>query len=256
MSNSFNMAFGYPREIEQAKKEGWAFLLPVGTMEFHGPSVPYGCDTLTAIGLCEEFAKKTKAVILPPIWYGVASWAVGGPETATINVNVDTFEQYVYDILSSLFHAGINRNIHIVLCHQTEDLLPMTLACMKAAKKLTFDYLDETKGYGWWGKNENKEFYQNLTDEDNPWKWVRFILSSSRLPEDKGVSGGDHAGKYECGMLEYLFPGTVKLERLGESDAWFIQNSVDMSVEDGKAKVEAVTRYFLANSNKIKEQEN
>ena len=76
---------------------------------------------------------------MPPIWYGVASYAVGGPETNTIQVNCDIFEDYIYSILKSLFMSGFNRNIYLILAHQTEDYLPMTLACMKAAKKLTFE---------------------------------------------------------------------------------------------------------------------
>jgi hypothetical protein len=29
---SFKMEFGYPKEAEKAKKEGWPVLIPVGTM--------------------------------------------------------------------------------------------------------------------------------------------------------------------------------------------------------------------------------
>ena len=153
MSNSVNMEFSYFKEIEKAKKERWPFILPVGTMEYHSTHCPYGTDTLTAIGLAREVAKKVDCVVLPPIWYGVASYAVGGPETNTINVNCDTFELYVYDILKSLFAAGINRNIYLLIAHQTEDYLPMTLACMKAAKKLIMAELEDKGGYGWWGRS-------------------------------------------------------------------------------------------------------
>lgn len=227
---SFNMEFGYPREAEKAKAERWPVLIPVGTMEYHSTHCPYGCDTLVALGIAREIAKKVDAVVMPPIWYGVASYAVGSPETNTIHVNCDIFEEYIYSILKSLFMSGFNRNIYLILAHQTEDYLPMTLACMKAAKKLTFEYLDETKGYGWWGKNENKEFYENLSAEDNPWNWIRVLrgVSEANLP-------GDHAGKYECSDLEYLFPGTIKLERLSETDDWFAQSSLEMSLELGKS---------------------
>lgn len=239
MSNSVNMEFSYFKEIEKAKKERWPFILPVGTMEYHSTHCPYGTDTLTAIGLAREVAKKVDCVVLPPIWYGVASYAVGGPETNTINVNCDTFELYMYDILKSLFDAGINRNIYLLIAHQTEDYLPMTLACMKAAKKLTFEYLDETKGYGWWGKNENKEFYDNLSDEDNPWNWVRVLLS-----EQIADTPGDHAGIYECSGLEYLYPGTIKLERLSETDDWFAETAKDTSAELGKEIIDKIVDKF------------
>lgn len=242
---SFHMEFGYPREAEIAKKEKWPILIPVGTMEYHGSHCPYGCDTLVAMGLIEEIAQKIDAVIFPPIWYGVASYAVGGPETNTIQVDCDTFEAYIYNILKSLFLAGFNRNIYLVICHQGEDYLPMKLACMKAAKKLTFEYLDETKGYGWWGNNKNKDFYTNLSATENPWNWVRVINGLSETARAK--LGADHAGKYECSMLERLFPGTIKLERLPECDDWFVQSAIEMSYEMGDQMVNISVEDHVAN---------
>ena len=47
----------------------------------------------------------------------------------------------------------------------------------------------------------------------------------------------DHAGKYECSELEYLWPGTIKLDRLGESGDWFAETAKETSVELGKSIV-------------------
>ncbi len=237
---SFSMEFGYPREAERAKAERWPILIPVGTMEYHSTHCPYGCDTLVALGVANAIAEKIDAVVMPPIWYGVASYAVGGPEKNTIHVDCDTFEAYMYAILKSLFMSGFNRNIHLIIAHQTEDYLPMTLACMKAAKKLTFEYLDETKGYGWWGKNENKEFYEKLSAEDNPWNWIRVF----RCASDSGLPG-DHAGIYECSLLEALYSGTIKLDRMVETDDWFAETARNMSDEDGKKQVEKIVEAFI-----------
>jgi creatinine amidohydrolase len=112
-------------------------------------------------------------LVVPPIWYGVASYAVGGPEKNTVHVDADAFEGYVYCILKSLLSGGW-RNIYLLIHHQyeQENLLPMTLACMKAAKKLTFEYLEETRGRGWWGDNANAAFYAELEKTDSPWKWI------------------------------------------------------------------------------------
>lgn len=232
---SFQMEFGYPREAEKAKKEKWPVLIPIGTMEYHSAHCPYGCDTLVAMGIAREVAKKVDAVVLPPVWYGVASYAVGGPEKNTIQVDCDTFEAYMYNILKSLFRSGFNRNIYLVIAHQTEDYLPMTLACMKAAKKLTFEYLDETQGLGWWGNNDNKEFYNNLSETDNPWNWIRVIRCNA-------IAGlpGDHAGICECSDLEYLYPGSIKLERLAETDDWFAESAQGSSLEMGKQRVNEI----------------
>ncbi len=234
-TRSFDMAFSYPKEMEIAKAERWPILIPVGTMEYHSTICPYGCDALVAQGLVKDIAARMDCVVMPTIWYGVASYAVGGPETGTIQVDCDTFEQYVYCILKSLFLAGFNRNIYMVIAHQTEDYNPMQLACMKAARKLVFEYLDTTKGYGWWGKNENKEFYQQMSAEDNPWNWVKTIRAHTNAPEaHKKHGGGGHADAGECSVLEYYCPGTIKLERLRETDDWFAQDAYKMSVERGR----------------------
>ena len=242
MRTSFHLATGYPREAEWAKKEALPVFLPIGTMEYHSTHCPYGCDTLVAQGICEKVAEKTPAMVLPPVWYGVASYAVGGPETNTINVDCDTMENYVYCILKSLFDSGFKKNIFIVIAHQTEDYMPMTLACMKAAKKLIMADLEQTGGYGWWGKKENKDFYANLSEADSPWNRIRVI----RVPYTKNGIGGDHAGVYECSMLEALYPGSIKLERLQDADDWFAETAKDMSLELGNKMVDIAVNDILA----------
>ena len=244
-TRSFQMEYAYPKEMEIAKKERWPILIPIGTMEYHSTICPYGCDSLVSMGIAREIAKEMDCVIMPPVWYGVASYAVGGPETGTIQVDCDTFEQYVYMILKSLFLAGFNRNIYMIVAHQTEDYNPMELACMKAARKLVFEYLDNTKGYGWWGKNENKEFYQQMSAEDNPWNWVKTIRSFSA--NAKAIyGGGDHAGKVECSVMEYMYPGSIKMERLCETDDWFAQASAEMSAELGEKRVKQSVSDYVA----------
>lgn len=231
-TNTFHMSTSYPKEVERAKKENWPIFIPVGTMEYHSSICPYGCDALVAQGIIEKIGEKIDCMILPTIYYGVSSYAVGGPQTNTINMDVDIFEGYIYNILKSLLKSGF-RNINILIAHQTEDILPTAAACIKAGKKLTFEFLEETKGYGWWGDNKNKEFYKNLSTEDNPWNWIRVFNGA---PKRLNIEG-DHAGIYECSALEYLYPGSIKLERYAESDDWFAETSKDMSAEIGETKI-------------------
>ncbi len=230
-----NMEMSYPKEVEQIKRECKPVFLPVGTMEYHSHHCPFGCDTLNAIGVAEKVTEKIGGLVLPPVWYGVASYAVGGPDKNTINVDVDVLENYVYCILDSLFKSGFKKNIFILIAHQTEDYMPMTLACMKAAKKLIMAELEKIGGYGWWGKKENADFYENLKGSDSPWNKVRVI----RLPYTKNCKNfGDHAGKNECSMLEYLYSGSIKLDRLDASEDWFSETAVNMSLEHGKKIVD------------------
>lgn len=235
---SIYMGYTYPKELEKAKAERWPVIIPVGTMEYHSTHCPYGCDTLVAMELTNKIAEKIDCVVMPPIWYGVASYAVGGPDKNTIQVDCDTLETYVYAILKSLFKSGFNKNIYFMIAHQSEDINPMELACRKAARKLIFEYLEETDGYGWWGRNENKDFYANLKGIDNPWNWVRILTGVARFPKNVKLEyGTDHAGIWECSLLEALLPGSIKYDRLKESTDWFAQSALDMSDEIGQGMV-------------------
>lgn len=176
--------------------------------------------------------KRKEIVIAPPVWYGVASFAVGGPELGTVNVDVDVFEGYVYQILKSMLYGGF-KNIYLLIHHQyeKENLMPMTLACMKASKKLIMEYLEDTRGRGWWGSNDFAEYYENLEDTDCPWNWITVLpVMSERVQKDTGY---DHAGKYESSILKALYPEAVKTERLSESDAWFIKSASECDTELG-----------------------
>jgi creatinine amidohydrolase/Fe(II)-dependent formamide hydrolase-like protein len=226
----------FPREIEKAKANRTPLVIPVGTIEYHGPHCSFGCDTLIAQGLLERLEKEVEMVIAPPVWYGPSSWAVAGPEKGTVHVDVDVFEQNMYYILKSFLYGGW-QNIYILIQHQyeQENLLPMTLSCMKAAKKLTFEYLEEKRGIGWWGDNTNQEFYESLDGDDNPWDWITVLPAISK--EVQNATGYDHAGKYECSILSALYPETVQLDRLNESDEWFIQEAVDSTPEIGEEMV-------------------
>lgn len=229
-----DMAMGFPKEIEKAKADRLPVLIPVGTMEYHSEHCAYGCDSLVSIGIIDKIAEKIDAVVLPPIWYGVASFAVAGPEKNTIHVDCDTFEAYMYAILKSLIYGGW-RNIYMVLSHQTEDYNPMELACMKAARKLVFEYLEDTRGNGWWGNNDTKTFYDTLDAADNPWNWIKTLRGHPQ--KAKAILPGDHAGFGECSRLKYLFPEAVKEERIPDAKEWFTQSAKNMSIELGEKDI-------------------
>lgn len=120
--------------------------------------------------------------------------------------------------------------------------MPMTLACMKAAKKIIMAELEEKGGYGWWGKKENKDFYENLKGSDSPWNKIRVI----RLPYTKSSEGhGDHAGVHECSMLEAVRPGSIKLDRLDATEDWFAETASEMSIEKGERIVDICVKDLI-----------
>ncbi len=48
-------------------------ILPLGSMEYHGPHAPLGVDTTLAVGFARALAERCDAVALPPIAYSFTS---------------------------------------------------------------------------------------------------------------------------------------------------------------------------------------
>ena len=224
-------------EIEDAKKRRVPFIIPIGTIEYHAHHASCGCDTMVINGTMRELEKSKEIVVCPPIWYGVASYAVGGPETGTIQVDVDVYEQYIYCILKSMLYGG-NKNIYCIAHHQTEEagLMPMTIACHKAAKKLIMEYMEDTRGRGWWGSNDYADYYENLGSGDDPFSYIKVIPLISKEAQHK-CGGIDHAGKYETSLLYALYPDHVDLERTKDNTEWFAESAKEASMELGQHMV-------------------
>lgn len=91
-----------------------AAILPVGTVEPHGPHLPLGTDNIIPELVAEKLAEKIGAVVLPTVNYGVTNSLHGYP--GSIRVRPEVLEELVYDILASLafhgFKAAVVLNGH------------------------------------------------------------------------------------------------------------------------------------------------
>ncbi len=121
--------------------------------------------------------------------------------------------------------------------------MPMSLACMKAAKKVTLRYMEETRGLGWWGSNDMQDYYEKLDTADNPMTFIKTIqLMNAEV--QKEIGGFDHAGKYETSLMAAVYPQNVDFERTKWNTEWFAIPSQEASVELGE-KMVALTLDYL-----------
>ena len=233
----------FPREIEEAKRKKTPVVIVGGTVEYHGPHCAYGCDTLVAQGLIEKLAEKKDLIIAPAISYSPSSYAVADETSGTVHVEENAFENYLYYIFMSMLCSGLH-NIYVVIHHQfeQESLMPMTLSYMKAAKRATMQYLEKTKGQGWWGSESYKDYYENLENDDNPFSWIKVIPTMST--EVQNATGYDHAGEFESSILMSLYPDAVKLDRLGDIEHWFTKSAAKANKEMGDKMVKLSLEYL------------
>ncbi len=232
-----NLNFCFPRELERIKKERIPVVIAGGTVEYHGPHCSYGCDTLVAEGLIEKLSKEKEICIAPSIFYSPSSYAVADETSGTVHIDEVAFENYLYYIFMSMLSSGL-RNIYVVIHHQfeQESLMPMTLSYMKAAKRATMRYLEQTMGKGWWGSESYSSYYDELEGGDNPFNWIKVIPTMSTPVQN--ATGYDHAGEFECSILMSLYPEAVKLDRLGDIDHWFTKSAARANKELGDKMVE------------------
>lgn len=91
-------------------KECDIVLLPVGSVEQHGPHLPLDTDSYDAYWLAQEVAKKVtgkKPLVLPQINYGVSYHHMKYP--GTISLSPSTLSDIVYEVCLSLIEHGVKK---------------------------------------------------------------------------------------------------------------------------------------------------
>ncbi|TIW61157.1 MAG: creatininase family protein, partial [Mesorhizobium sp.] len=110
-----------PHQIRKAITENWPVALPLGVLEYHGEHMAVGMDTLAVVKTLELFEKEADIVILPPFYYGAASYAVAPPEgSGSVQVGGNQLAPFAEELFFSLLRIGF-RNIHAIIHHQTEN---------------------------------------------------------------------------------------------------------------------------------------
>ena len=100
--------FTWP-EIREAVAENCVVVLPVGTIEQHGPHLPLVTDVLTSSEMSRRAVERVpgEAILMPPVYYSFNEHHMDFP--GTIAVQGSTIVKYVTDIGLSLAHHGFRK---------------------------------------------------------------------------------------------------------------------------------------------------
>ncbi len=123
-------------EIELGLKETNTVIMPLGATEEHGPHLPVFTDTIQAIEVAKEVAKRTKTFLAPPVHYGICRSTRGFP--GTISVSHDGLKAYVYDILKSLYDTGFRKVLLLTGHAGGQHMAALEQACQEAVAELDF----------------------------------------------------------------------------------------------------------------------
>jgi creatinine amidohydrolase len=165
-------------------------VLPVASMEQHGPHLPVGVDTFLCEAVCKagaELAVKNQPVVVAPtLWCGMAEhhMAFGG----TFTFDIPTYKAVLLSFLKSIERHGFKR-VFIVNGHGGN---------IAALNSFLPDFARET------GLTLYATTYFELSRDD----------LAQFLEDQKSVH---HACEVETSMMMVVAPATVKHDRLGEA---------------------------------------
>lgn len=164
-------------------------VLPVASIEQHGPHLPVGVDTVLCSGVCKAAAERAgdvEVVVAPTLWCGMAEhhMAFGG----TFTFDIPTYRAVLLSFLKSIERHGFHR-VLIVNGHGGN---------IAALTAFLPDFARETR------------LHVEAT--------TYFMLAEAAFPplleDQKGVQ---HACEVETSMMMVLAPGSVREPRLAEA---------------------------------------
>jgi creatinine amidohydrolase/Fe(II)-dependent formamide hydrolase-like protein len=197
-------------------------------LEYHGEHMAVGMDTLAVTSILEILESEANLVILPPFYYGAASYSVAPPErTGTLHVDAEALLPLAKAMFTGLLRIGF-RNIHLVI--HSSDREPTDLAFKLAARQAIFAFLEAKRGEGWWGADSMADYYQQHSTGDDPFNWIKaHPLMLSSVMEGYPF---DHAGQGETSLLMALLPEGVDKSRISEGE-WYSRSAREASLELG-----------------------
>ena len=165
-------------DFRKLNRDNVLVILPVGSIEEHGPHLPLSSDTDQAIFVANKISEKIESVILPSIYYGNTDL---DDFEGTITVSFDTLRSLIYDILLSVIKWKFTK-ILIISGHAGSIHMA---AIRDAAIKIV---------------RENTVKIMFLSDYD-----IAYELRGNLVPENDS-----HAGLIETSRMMAIRPDLVK----------------------------------------------
>src|SRR5579862_2372066 len=178
--------FTWP-EIREAVAQNRVCVLPVGTVEQHGPHLPLVTDVLTATEMSRRAIERMpeEAVLMPSVYYSFNEHHMDFP--GTIAIEGPTIIRYVTDIGRSLAHHGFRK---ILLVNGHGSNVPFLDI---AARNITNQTEAICAMVSWW-KLVPKAVFEELRESEKP-------------------GGMAHGCELETSVLLHLRPDLVHMDK-------------------------------------------
>jgi creatinine amidohydrolase len=177
----------HPAELEALVTEAPVAWVPVGTLEFHGPHLPFGVDAFESHGLLRRAASRAGGVVLPPTY--LACSCLDMPYTLSFSHEVVAAS--VRETVEQLANRGF-RAVVVLAGHCPLDLVHLLKrVCAEASAGR-----DDLVAYGCC--------------------WLELNAAGLTGPQEGEPRVVDHAAMVETSWMLALEPELVHLDRLAD----------------------------------------
>jgi creatinine amidohydrolase len=95
-------------DVKKLDRQKTVVIVPVGSMEQHGPHLPFQVDVFVSSRLAEDLEQTIPEILLlPALWAGVSAHHMDFPGSITLRAQV--FIEVLRDVCASLHHHGFRR---------------------------------------------------------------------------------------------------------------------------------------------------
>ncbi|CAH8716346.1 creatininase family protein [Paenibacillus thiaminolyticus] len=175
------------RDIEQVTKEARFAVVPLGSVEYHGPHAPLGTDTILAEGFAERIDPSLHPLIFPAVPFSACPGKTRH-YPGTIPVRPTVFIDYLTDVVEGICRLGIR---HIVLLNAHDANMG---PARTVAEQVTGTYPEVSFLLINWWQMASVEFTQ-------------------RMGLFQGTAGRGHGGPYEMSVVKAFFPEMVTVQK-------------------------------------------
>jgi len=95
------------QEVDELKKRTNKVLIPIGSLEQHGPHLPLSTDTIIAFEVARRVAEKLDVALMPPIGFGFSIEHMDFP--GTVSLDPSTLTSVLENVCSSLAKHGFEK---------------------------------------------------------------------------------------------------------------------------------------------------
>jgi len=222
-------------------------ILAIGSTESHGGHLPFGCDTFVGYDIaCEVAARLARAVVVPPLWYGMSRHYRHKP--MCVSLTSQTLVTVLKEVMDSLIYWNIQKilviNGHdgniapieiaardIKIEHPEMKLAVLEAWWVTAGNLLPKDTFEVWNGMGHGGEGETSialAIFPELCDMSQARGQIPAMDDTVRLVwnfdelTDFGASGAPEKGTAEKGrkMKQVLVESVVKWVEQMDRQGW------------------------------------